>query len=324
MKNNKKYHNLYLIIFSIIIIIFLIIYIKYNKTNLLKYLSIQEHFNTDNTMNLSEDEEQHPKICYITAIYGNYETSCKKYVKQTILSDFICFTDNKNITSNGWIIDNTPYHIINKCKFDNGTYVNSIGKNNHTFNIAKYYKQSFQNIPRLKDYDVIIWLDGTIEIIYDKVSEYILDNIYKYKIIGWHHELRYGNLKEEVNASNIDRYTLNFWNNQSQPIQEINKQYDTYINDGYDENYFKKINSHTPHLGVWITCFVAFLNKDSTVSNFLNMWYLQTLKFSTQDQVSFSYTCQKTNLIPFTLPNDEIPGTPHSSTLFYIKEQHGK
>jgi hypothetical protein len=104
------------------------------------------------------------KVCFITAIYGNYESSCKKYVPQTIATDFICFTDNPTIVSNGWIIDTIPYHRTCKSELDNNTYINSLCNNKHTFNIAKYYKQAFQNIPRLQSYDVIIWLDGTIEI----------------------------------------------------------------------------------------------------------------------------------------------------------------
>ena len=81
------------------------------------------------------------KICFITAIYGNYEASCKKFVKQTINTDFICFTDNQNIINNGWIIDVTPYHLINKSKLDKDNWLNSLCNNKHTFNIAKYYKQ---------------------------------------------------------------------------------------------------------------------------------------------------------------------------------------
>lgn len=104
-----------------------------------------------------------------------------KFVKQTIDTDFICFTDNNNIINNGWIIDTTPYHLINKSKIDNDTFTNSMCNNKHTFNIAKYYKQAFSNIPILQKYDVIVWLDGTIEIIYDKTSEYILNNIYTKK-----------------------------------------------------------------------------------------------------------------------------------------------
>jgi hypothetical protein len=264
------------------------------------------------------------KVCFITAIYGNIEFTCKKFVKQTIDTDFICFTDSKKIIDNGWIIDTTPYHLINKSKIDDDTYINSLSNNKHTFNIAKYYKQSFSNIPILQKYDVIVWLDGTIEIIYDKISEYILNNIYKEKIIGWHHEHRNGILSAEVKDSKFEKYTSTYWYNQIQPYQDVDYQYKCYIDDGYNDLFFKNINSHTPHMGVWITCFVAFLNKDKEVNDFLDLWYLQTLKYTTQDQIGFSYVCQKKNIIPFTLPNNEIYGDrPHSNTMFYIKHRHG-
>jgi len=264
------------------------------------------------------------KICFITAIYGNYELSCKKFINQTVDTDFICFTDNRNIISNGWIIDTTPYHLINKSNMDNDCFTNSISNNKHTFNIAKYYKQSFSNIPLLNNYDVVVWLDGTIEIIYDKTSEYILNNIYKEKIIGWHHELRNGILKNEVADSHFERYTSTYWNRQRQPYQDVDFQYNCYVEDGYNDLYFKNLNSHSPHMGVWLTCFVAFLHKDPAVKNFLDLWYLQTLKHTTQDQIGFPYVCQKTNMIPFTLPNHEITGVrPHHCTLFYLKHGHG-
>jgi len=264
------------------------------------------------------------KICFITAIYGGYELTCKKFIKQTIDTDFICFTDNNNIINNGWIIDTTPYHLINKSKLDDYTFINSLCNNKHTFNIAKYYKQSFSNIPILDKYDIIVWLDGTIEIIYDKTSEYILNHIYKEKIIGWHHEDRSGILNNEVIASDdYYRYTSTNWNGQSQPYQDIYNQYNFYIEDGYNESFFKNINSHSPHIGVWITCFVAFLHKDKDIKSFLDLWYLQTLKYTTQDQIGFPYVCQKKNIIPFILPNNEIYGDcPHINTMFYIKHQH--
>ena len=263
-------------------------------------------------------------ICFITAIYGNYESSCKKFVTQTINTDFICFTDNKNITSNGWIIDTTPYHLINKSELDNDTFTNSLCNNKHTFNIAKYYKQSFVNIPVLQKYDVIVWIDGTIQITYNKTSEYILNNISKEKIIGWNHEHHGGILIREVHASNIYRYNTTFWGYQSQPLQDIYYQYNSYVKDGYNDLFYKNLNSHTPHMGVWITCFVAFLQKDKDVKNFLNLWYSQTLQYTTQDQIGFSYVCQKLNMIPLTLPNDKIYGErPHSNTMFYIKHNHG-
>lgn len=266
------------------------------------------------------------KICFITAIYGNYEITCKKFVKQTIPTDFICFTNNENIVNNGWKIDTTPYHEIYN-PLDNGTYINSLCNNKHTFNISKYYKQSFTNIPILEPYDVVIWIDGTIEIIYDKVSEYILQNIYmpNKNIIGWNHEPRSGILLNEVNDSRFFKYTSTCWFGKMQPYQDIDAQYKAYIEDGYNDAYFKNINHHTPHLGVWITCFIAFLKTEERVKKFLDLWYLQTLKYTTQDQIGFPYTCQKTNIIPYTLPDHEVHGDrPHNSTMFYIKHEHGR
>ncbi len=96
------------------------------------------------------------KIVFITAIYGDYESSCRPHAKQTIPTDFICFTDNNNIESNGWDVDSHPYHYTNPSMFDDGSYVNSLKNNNHTFNIAKYYKQSFYNIPRFNNYDIVV------------------------------------------------------------------------------------------------------------------------------------------------------------------------
>lgn len=263
------------------------------------------------------------KICFITAIYGNYETTCKKYVKQTVPTDFICFTDNPNIVKNGWTIDTIPYHITNKSALDKHTYINSVYNNKHTFNIAKYYKQSFRDIPVLQKYDVIVWVDGTVEIIYDKTSEYILGKIYDKKIIGWHHDWRHGDLSKEVEDSvRSFRYSSHGWNGQPQPFQDVMKQYEAYLEEGYTNAYFK--DSHTPHFGVWITCFIAFLQHDEKVKAFLDLWYLQTLKYTTQDQVGFPYACQKLHMLPFTLPNDEVTGdNTNVNTMFYIKHRHG-
>jgi hypothetical protein len=265
------------------------------------------------------------KVCFITAIYGNYEASCKKFAKQTITTDFICFTDNINIIKNDWIIDNNPYHYTNPSSLDNNNYVNSICNNEHTFNISKYYKQAFHNIPRLKQYDVIVWIDGTIEITYPKTSEWVLNNIHKHKIITWEHEKRGGILLKEVEDSkDFFRYSSTFWNNQKQPFQDVLKQYTEYLIDGYHDNFFKEMYPERENFGVWLTCFIAFLNNDENIIKFLDEWYLQTLKLTTQDQIGFPYVCKKLNMIPYTLPDNEIKGTnPHSYTDIYKKHCHG-
>lgn len=266
------------------------------------------------------------KVAVITSIYGNYEATCKKFTKQTVPVDFICFTNIENIKSNGWAINTTPYHSLNPCLLDNGTQINSLSNNKHTFNIAKYYKQSWHNIPILKDYDVVIWVDGTIEITNPNTVYDILQNIDEYKIVGWEHYQRSGNLKSEVIASNFERYTSTFWFGQSQPYQDIFAQYESYVNDGYDENYWstveRQIGKGTTNFGVWLTCFIAFKNC-SEVNNFLDTWYEQTLNYTTQDQIGFPMAVRKTNIIPYTYPDKNVLG--HADNNYhYFKHMHGK
>jgi len=278
------------------------------------------------------------KVAFITSILGNYELTCKPFVEQTVDSDFICFTDNPNIKSNGWIIDTTPYHDTHKSPVDNGLYNNSITKegrlkvleNRHTFNLAKYYKQSWKNIPRLKDYDVVIWLDGTIEITKGDVSEYMIELCEKYDIVSWHHEMRGGLLFHEAFSCYLEKYHNRNYLNQQQPYQDVISQYHTYLQEGYDEGYFLKYpriegRGRGDHFGVWITCFVAFNNRSEKVTTFLDEWYLQTLKYTTQDQVGFPKVVQDLNLVPYTLPDKRFGGNdPHVSTDIFIKHNHKK
>jgi hypothetical protein len=101
-------------------------------------------------------------------------------------------------------------------------------------------------------------------------------------------------------------------------------QYIEYLIDGYKDSFFKEMYPERENFGVWLTCFIAFLNNDENIINFLDEWYLQTLKLTTQDQIGFPYVCKKLNMIPYTLPDNEIKGTnPHSYTDIYKKHCHG-
>ncbi len=266
------------------------------------------------------------KVAYITAIYGNYESSCKCFVNQSVPSDFICFTDNENISANGWQIDTKPYHIINENPLDDGNFTNSMKNNAHPFNIAKYYKQSFHCIPRLKKYDVIVWLDGTIEITNPHTSQHLLEIIANNgNFIVFEHEHRNGSLQNEVIASDFERYTSTYWNGQSQPYQDIHKQYDTYLKSGYTDEYWASVYPFRPNAGVWITCFIAFNMKDPQTNIFLQEWYSQTLKHTTQDQIGFPYALFSLKIVPFSLPIHGIRGDkPHQETEFYVKLAHGQ
>jgi hypothetical protein len=265
------------------------------------------------------------KVAFITSIYGDYEDSCKPFPPQSIPVDFICFTDNKDIYTCGWIIDTNPYHYTHPSPLDTGKEYNSVHVNKHTFNIAKYYKQSFHNIPRLAGYDVVIWIDATVEVLGKTTAEYMLHTVKKYGIVGWSHEERSGKLIDEMEMSMaMVKYNSTSWIDQSQPLQDVRNQYNEYIKQGYSDDIWKQFHNENPNYGVWITCFVGFHMRDSHIISFLDHWYKQTLDYTTQDQVSFTFSCFHKKLYPYTLPDKEIQGEyPHIKTDLYYKHDHG-
>lgn len=250
-------------------------------------------------------------ICFITAIFGIlYKASeCLPFRQQTVATDFICFTDNKDIVSNGWHIDTKQYH----------------DDNVDSARIVKYYKMKWHEIPILKHYDIIVWIDSNIEIISPYTSQIIIQKLQKNKILCWYHPLRCGRLQLDAYiSSRLHKYK----------DQDILSQYHSYIDDAYYDDYFKCLNKlyanedndeNHDYLGVWLTNFIAFLAKDTRVIQFILEWYGEILKHSTQDRISFSYICFKKDMIPYTLPDKEIFGIAHMSTQFYIiHDESGK
>lgn len=258
------------------------------------------------------------KIAVITAVFGLYETTLKKQTKQTVDCDFICFSDSNNIKKNGWVIDNTKYHETNPAHLDDGTFINSIKNNTHTFNIAKYYKQNFYNIPVLKKYDFIFWIDGTIEITNRNTIKESIDILSTHFIVSMLHARRQGLLiNEVVESEQCKKYTETFWFNQKQPVQDVRNQFNTYKALGYNPLLFR--DSNVPNAGVWTTCFIGFNMKNPKTIEFLDNWYLQTLKYTTQDQVSFPFICWQHKIKPYSLPDIEI----EKVNKYMKKHKHG-
>ena len=288
------------------------------------------YFAAGSERQLIDGDIPHAKVVYITAVFGTYELSAKPKKNQTLLSDWICFTNNRKLTPNGWELDFEPYHIKFPSPIDDGKYTNSLLRNNGNnsffkyFLIAKYYKQNYYNIPRLQRYEVVIWLDGTIEIIWDKTSEWVHNKIIlnKQPIVSWAHELRKnGNLKDEVTVS---KSQMKYFG------QDLDFQYAEYLRHGYRSDFWElhrsAVNSSHPSFGLWITCFLAFDNRDALVKIFLDYWFLQTLMYSLQDQMGFPYALRSLNIIPYTLPDNEVSGMygAHFQTQMYKRWNHGK
>ena len=267
-----------------------------------------------------------PRVAFITAIYGGYEKTCKAFTPQNIPCDFICFTDNPEIETNGWTLDTNPYHFTHPSPIDTGEYLNSLKNNAHSRNVGKFYKLNFYNIPRLADYDLIIWVDGTIKIIHENCAAYFLKTLKADEPIAlWENEMLDGSMLTELKISLKDeRFSSTRFFDQAQPFQDLQKQYDTYISEGYTDAFWKVINPSL-HYGFWCAAFVGFNMRSHKIRAFLDRWYLQILMHSTKDQMGLSYALWKENIIPYTLPDHAVKGGVHSVTDFHIKgKKHGE
>lgn len=230
------------------------------------------------------------KIAVITSIYGDYDNlKNQENVLERDLVDWYCFTDNSKIKSDFWKICDTPYHIINTknneeyLKFKN--YYNNI-KDQKIYNMmsAKYYKSQMHQIDILQNYDYYIWVDGSMFL-----RDNFIINILKlidqdYNLINFKHSVR-NNIRDETNVSiNMNKYKH----------QNILYQYNSYIEDKFPDNVglFEK---------------TIFIRKNNEIMNDLfNLWWLNNLEYSYQDQISYPYVLWKKNIKPDYIINENV------------------
>ena len=274
----------------------------------------------------SASEIPQAEVAVITGIFGGYEAVLKRFAKQSVPTDFICFTDMQSeIDSRGWIIDRNPYHLHLANSIDTGNFVNSIKNNMHPMNIGKFYKQYFFAIPRMKKYTTVIWADGNLQLEHPHMVAMMQSIISGGNNIILFEHWRYGKLKKEVEIASISyKYNSTVFNGIVQPLQDIPAQYEAYMLAGYDDDlYWKRARPDRPQYGLWITSFIAYDMTDPDTQAFLSNWYMQTLSFSTQDQVGFSFAAQMSGVLPYSLPDRvNVNGTAIVNTL-YTKSEHG-
>jgi hypothetical protein len=261
----------------------------------------------------------HPKIAVITTAIGKYEKRTKNNIRQTLQADYYCFTDSQELQNPGnWTLDYTAYHLMNFTNIDNGNYRNSRCRNTHTYMVHKFYKMQFHHIPRLHSYDMILWMDMTFAIRKADVLERLWSifeiNPKRQMILRSHHVNRHCTVQREVQVSVGDhRWRQTFMMNQWQPFQDVRSQYDFYLRNGYNEEFWTKDNlsyRQNACIGLWQCNFIAYRMADPLIPQFLDGWYFEQLNQTTQDQISFPYVAQKLKIYPYTLPdNNYDPGS---------------
>lgn len=236
--------------------------------------------------NKVESFESSNSVAIITAIYGNYDTIKEQNINNKEKVDWYCFTDNKEASSNQWIIVNTPYHISDPNNHDN--YENSYSNvKDKTYNMmcAKYYKLQSHKIDILKKYDYIIWIDGSITLQPDFINN-VFHNIISqnYNLVNFKHSVR-NNIKDELDESKkMEKYKH----------QILTKQYSEYIDDGFTDNVGLFENT------------IIIRKIISKINNVFDLWWLHNKKYTYQDQISYPYVLWKMNVTPDYIINENV------------------
>lgn len=282
------------------------------------------------------------KVAVITAIFGNYESTGKWAARQSEATDFFIFTDREDLLAPGWMIVTTPYHLL---AFEDElgdeelqSHRNSLHNHPHPFNIAKFYKMQFHRIDLLEQYEMVIWVDGTVSITDRDMSRKMLDIVARDAarvetppVMTVFEHYRFGSIQDEVDAANIvPKYNVTEWLGYPTvpQIQGMHEQLAKYEAMSFRRDHWGELTSfarNREQYGLWCTCFIAWdMTRPKQVTSFLNHWYVENRRHSTEDQVSFPFVAQALQLYPHSLPDEDVAVYGgHDVNSLFVKWDHG-
>lgn len=188
------------------------------------------------------------KTIIYTAIYGGYDT-LRDQPKQLLDTDYVCFSDS-NVTSKAW---STNYLQLNE----------SSDRMN-----AKFLKLQPHKVPGLKEADLLIWVDGTANILTEDFTLEIIKLLDDKDIMAFRHpEGRDCIYQEATYCKHMPKYM-------NQPIQE---QVDHYRALEYPE-----------HNGLY-ACGMMVYRLTPKLIEFLDRWWAENKTWTYQDQLSFPF-----------------------------------
>jgi hypothetical protein len=248
---------------------------------------------------------QQKRIAVITAIYGNYDTlKDPKDIINKDSVDWFCFTDDKNMKSSIWKVINRPYHIENN-KEEYKQYKNFFDniKEDRVKNMmsAKYYKIKTHEIDILKGYDYYIWVDGSMFLRPEFINNITKLINHPYELINFKHPER-STIKDEMNLS----ISMKKYENQN-----ILGQYDAYIKEGFPDD-----------LGLF-ECTIIVKKNIQRINEVFDLWWIQNLKYSYQDQISYTYCLWKKGVKPdYVIGEKVFNNTGYSYADYSLLKNH--
>lgn len=201
------------------------------------------------------------KTCIISAIFGGSDT-IREPVPQSCDCTFIMFTDNPLLKSTRWLINS-----------------NNCFPGRPPLYTAKYFKlQAWRRVPLLQQFDRIIWVDGSIQIMHHGFTKTFFDNPMTFIKHPWR-DCIYSEANRGKDLIKYDHKTTD-------------AQIQSYRNVKYPE-----------HNG--LLCGTVFgFHRTRATNKVMNDWWKQCTEFTMQDQISLPYALWKNQYSPTVLDFD--------------------
>ena len=235
------------------------------------------------------------RICVYTAVYGGYD-NLKRWPQQTVDVDLICFTDEaRSDSNNGWrIVRASPaghprmrakyFKILSHRVFPNGR-------------LAWRYNRVQALLRGRTRYDVLIWVDGSVQVRSHRFVEEFVGQIGPSGWAMFRHPDR-DCIYDELGASlPMEKYR----------DQPLDRQVVSYRAEGYPA-----------HCGLMACGLIARHARDHRHRRINNAWWQENRRWSYQDQLSLpvvlwrmGYACEMVALNLWDNPWFDL--VPHSS-----------
>ena len=203
-------------------------------------------------------------VCY-TCITNSYDSLKQPSILNSGI-DFICFTDSMTASQNGaWRMRLIPNDL---------QFLDDIKKQR----IVKICPHRY-----LKNYDISIWIDGSIQVIGDLnefVRQYDLNENPLYTRIHPARDCIYDEADACIKIRKDNK-------------QKIESQVNRYHDAGYPR-----------HIGMVETGIMLRRHNDIRCQMICNEWATELLNNSHRDQLSFNYVCWKNHFVPGILKNE--------------------
>jgi len=221
----------------------------------------------------TKTKKKNMKIAVYTTIFGGYSRLMEPEY-QKLSADFFCITDDimkidieEKIGASAWKMIQVDYP-----RKDLAPRLR-----------AKFFKLFPWECPELRSYDIVIFVDGSIEIINGDFVQHCIDYLSGSDMLLYRHPVR-NCIYKEVDASRpLVKYSS----------ENLDLQAATYMAIGHPEN-----------AGLY-ACGIMVRRMTSNVRGLMASWWWEIIKYTYQDQISFPVVCRLHRFTPAVFPENQ-------------------